>query len=87
VSDQLPTVSYQPSDFSHGWTGVKKRPAEVRFPGFLINQQRQSEVRIRSIRIKFLNPTEEQLQEYDRDATYNWLRHKEKEKQKLQHGT
>jgi len=50
------------------------------FPGFLINQQKQSEVRIRNIAVKFLDPTDEQLQEYEKDAGYNWLRHKEKQK-------
>jgi hypothetical protein len=28
----------------------------------------------------FLEPTEKQLQEYEQDASYNWLRHKEAEK-------
>jgi len=44
------------------------------FPGFVVNQQKQSEVRIRNIRIKFLEPTEEQLREYETDASYNWLK-------------
>ena len=44
------------------------------FPGFLVNQQEDCEVRIRDIRIKFLEPTKEQLQEYESDASYNWLK-------------
>lgn len=48
------------------------------FPGFLVNQQKDAEVRIRNIRIKFLEPTEAQLQEYASDASINWLRYKER---------
>jgi hypothetical protein len=48
------------------------------FPGFLVNQQKNAEIRIRNIAIKFLEPTPEQLDEYEADASINWLRHNER---------
>lgn len=50
------------------------RDTDGGFPGFVVNQLKQSEVRMKNIRIKFLEPTEEQLQEYETDASYNWLK-------------
>ncbi|MHC4982842.1 MAG: family 16 glycoside hydrolase [Planctomycetota bacterium] len=61
-------------------SGECPRGTDGGFPGFLINQQKESEVRIRNIRIRFLEPAEKQLQEYEKDASYNWLRHKEAER-------
>jgi 3-keto-disaccharide hydrolase len=50
------------------------------FPGLLVNQQKHAEVRIRDIRVRFLYPTDDQLQEYESGASINWLRHKERQK-------
>ena len=41
-------------------------------PGLLVNQQSGAEVRIRNVRVEFLNPTPEQLREYATDASENW---------------
>ena len=46
-------------------------------PGLLVNQQKGCTVRVRGARVKFLRPTPEQLDEYGRDATSNWMRHQE----------
>ncbi|HUW85144.1 MAG TPA: family 16 glycoside hydrolase [Phycisphaerae bacterium] len=50
-------------------------------PGMLVNQLHHTEVRVRNIRIRFLSPTDEQLREYGTDASTNWLRHKEADRQ------
>ena len=54
------------------------------FAGFLADPGRNGEIRLRNIRIKFLNATDEQLREYETDALTNWLRLKETEKKAQQ---
>ena len=44
-------------------------------PGLLVNQQNSAEVRVRNVRVQFLNPTPEQLREYGTDAGVNWGRY------------
>ena len=46
-------------------------------PGLLVNQQKDCVVRVRGMKVKLLKPTDEQLEEYERDAVTNWERHKE----------
>jgi hypothetical protein len=46
-------------------------------PGFLINQLEDCVVRVRDIKIRFLNPTRQQIAESQRHPLFNWLRHKE----------
>jgi hypothetical protein len=41
-------------------------------PGLLVNQQKNAEVRVRDIRVAFLEPTPEQIAEYGADAVENW---------------
>jgi hypothetical protein len=41
-------------------------------PGFLAKFLKNTEARMRNIKIRFLAPTPEQLEEYELDATTNW---------------
>ena len=41
-------------------------------PGFVVKFLKNTEVRMRNIKIRFLAPTAEQLEEYELDASTNW---------------
>jgi len=51
-------------------------------PGFLVNQLKDCGVKVRNIKIKFLRPTMQQLEEFEKHPLYNWLRYKETLKKK-----
>ena len=51
-------------------------------PGFLVNQLKDCDVKVRNIKIKFLRPTKRQLDEFAKHPLYNWLRHVEQMKRK-----
>jgi len=51
-------------------------------PGFLVNQLKDCDVKVRNIRIKFLYPTKKQLEELEKHPLFNWLRHKKTTKRK-----
>ena len=45
--------------------------------GFIVKFIKNAEVRLRNLRVRFLSPTSEQIEEYSRDALTNWRNHEE----------
>ena len=49
-------------------------------PGFVVKFLKNTEAKLRNIRVRFLAPTREQLAEYELDATTNWQNYEARER-------